>query len=191
MGTEAWVAGPAPCVAFNKPLSWSDNRSPSLILARRPLRPFGEGGRLADAGGERSATAPPHGSPARRDFISRRATRQEARPEARARAKLARPGALMDGLPPPVYVYGAECVARCDSLCKVPRRVRGGGGGRLVGSVGGRCPRGEELSRRPSLSAGQHGARAGGSLLAAAAHEVGGRRRCRPGLGVWPRSPPA
>lgn len=57
----------------------------------------------------------------------------------------------MDGSPPPpVYVYGAEYVARCDSLCKVPRRVRGGG--RLVGNVGGRCPRGEQLSRRPSLS---------------------------------------
>ncbi|XP_058052754.1 histone deacetylase 8 isoform X2 [Ahaetulla prasina] len=31
----------------------------------------------------------------------------------------------MDGSapPPPVYVYGAEYVARCDALCKVPRRA--------------------------------------------------------------------
>lgn len=42
----------------------------------------------------------------------------------------------MDGSPPPVYVYGAEYVARCDALCKVPRRVRGRG----RGEAGGRSP---------------------------------------------------
>ncbi|KAF7237414.1 Histone deacetylase 8, partial [Varanus komodoensis] len=33
------------------------------------------------------------------------------------------PGAPMAQPPPPVYVYSAEYVARCDALCKVPRRA--------------------------------------------------------------------
>lgn len=77
----------------------------------------------------------------------------------------------MDGSPPPVYVYGAEYVARCDALCKVPRRVRGGGRGEARGVL----PTLGRSSAGARLSAGQHGARAAGSLLAAEAHEVGGR----------------
>lgn len=94
----------------------------------------------------------------------------------------------MDGSPPPVYVYGAEYVARCDALCKVPRRVRGGGRGEARGVL----PTLGRSSAGARLSAGQHGARAAGSLLAAEAHEVGGRAApFSARAGVSPRPPPA
>lgn len=85
----------------------------------------------------------------------------------------------MAAVPPVAYIYSPEYTARCDALCKAPRRVSAGTGGLglptglvLTLSLLLFCLFFCFLTRLPPGFAGQHGALADRGVLAAGAHDV-------------------